>query len=76
MSKTVPLVTTKEKRIELANSDGDTEADASQKRKAHLTVGFLEGRIVPGLCAEGLETRSSDSKSRREGFRESRKETL
>jgi hypothetical protein len=22
-------------------------------------VGFLEGRIVPGLCAEGLETRSS-----------------
>jgi hypothetical protein len=47
-----------------------------QQRKAHLSVGFLEGRIVPGLCAEGLETRSSDSKSRREGFRESRKETL
>jgi hypothetical protein len=59
MSKTVPIVATEEKRIEVANGDVDTEAGASQKRKAHLMVGFLEGRIVPGLCAEGLETRSS-----------------
>jgi hypothetical protein len=35
------------------------EPGASKKRKAHRQVGFLEGRIVPGLCAEGLETRSS-----------------
>src|SRR5690242_13806920 len=33
---------------------------APRNGKAHLgLVGFPEGRIVPGLCAEGLETRSS-----------------
>jgi len=29
---------------------------AAKKQKAHPRVGFPEGRIVPGLCAEGLRT--------------------
>ena len=32
----------------------------SKNGEPTVTVGPLEGRIVPGLCAEGLETRSSN----------------
>ena len=51
-------------------------ANPAIKQKAHPKVGFREGRIVSGPCAEGPETLVLKPKSRRETSEKSSEEML
>jgi hypothetical protein len=47
-----------------------------KKQKAHPEVGFREGRIVSGPCAEGPETLVLKPESRRKTSKKSSEEML